>query len=241
MAWLDPVFSPLLRLPPLWAVILLSFLVSLFIVLIYRAMTDQKEMKQLKDSLKEYQTKLKSMKDKPEDMMKVQKDMMQVNMKYMGKSMKPTLVTFIPILLIFGWMNAHLAYEPIMSGQQFELSVLAQKGVEGMVSITAPEAIEVLGDRETEFKDGKALFTMKGDAGDYIVTIASNEKEVDKHVIIDDRDYAPVTESYKSDVFKSASLNNKQLKVIWKLSWLWTYIICAVIFSIVLRKAMKIY
>ncbi len=242
-AALNVVFGPLLKLSPFVAISILSFLVSLFIVLIYKWMSDQKEMKRLKDELKDYQTKLKTLKDNPEKMMETQKQMMQVNMQYMGKSMKPTLITFIPVLLIFGWMSAHLAYEPLLVGEEFSVSVLAQKGIGGNVSIEVPDSLQVIGSSEKEFVGQSAEFVLKSaKEGDYLVTFVSGSQEVDKRVLISSqRDYAPVSESYKSSVFKSVTINNKPLKAFWKLNWFWTYFVVVVVFSVLLRKLFKVH
>ena len=116
---LDPVFGPLLKLQPIWAVLIISLVVSLIIVIIYRLLTNQKEMKALKDEIKSHQKQMRELKNEPQKVLEIQKKAMQVNMKYMGKSMKPTIITFIPIILIFGWMQAHLAYAPLIPDQPF--------------------------------------------------------------------------------------------------------------------------
>lgn len=238
----DSIFGFMLNWGPLWAILVLSFIISLLIVLIYKWMTDQKEMKQLKDELKEYQTKMKGLKDQPDKLMQVQKEAMSVNMKYMGKSMKPTLVTFIPILLIFGWMNANFAFAPLMPGEEFSLEAYMEKGIAGNVSVTVPEGMEVVGDKTKKISDRKASFKLKGKEGEYLVTLSSNEEDVDKKLrITTGAKYEEAIETYKSDVFKTATLGNKQLKVVWRLSWIWVYIISAIVFSMVLRKAMKVY
>jgi len=174
--------------------------------------------------------------------MQTQKEAMSINMKYMGKSMKSTLITFIPIILIFGWMNAHFAYEPLLPGEEFTLTATLGKDVISNVTISAPEGLEVIGEKTQTTQDQKAQFTLKGQEGDYFVTLASNAQEVDKRIIITpERKYAPVIENYKNDVFKSAQLGNKTLKVFWKINWFWAYIIFAIVFSMILRKMLKVY
>jgi len=224
MPFLDGFFNAafgfMLNWNPLWAIALLSFIVSLLIVLIYKWMTNQTEMKQLKEQLKEYQKKMKTLKESPEKMMQVQKEAMSINMKYMGKSMKPTLITFIPILLIFGWMNAHFAFQPLMPGEEFALTATMEKNAEGNVSITVPEGLEVIGNKTTEeITNNAAVFKLKGEKGEYFATLeAAGEKQDKKIIITTERNYAPVLENYKSDVFKTIQLGNNPLKVIWKLS-----------------------
>src|SRR5574342_690488 len=241
-AFFDSAFGFLLNCLPLLAIALVSYVISLLITLIYKWTTNQQEMKRLKDELKEHQTKMKTHKDDPEKMMAIQKQAMAVNMQYMAKSMKSTFITFIPILLIFVWVSANFGFEPLMPNQEFTLAATLQKEIAGNVSVTVPEGLEVVGDSTKQIENGMATFTLKGSEGDYFVTLASNGQEVDKKVhITTGKKYAQVTETYKSTVFKSATLGNKPLKVFWRLSWIWAYIIFAIIFSTVLRKLIKIY
>ena len=240
-AFFDKTLGFMLTWDPLWAILLLSFVISLLIVIIYKYFTNQEEMKQFKDQLKEYQKQMKTEKD-TEKLLKLQKDAMSLNMKYMGKSMKPTLITFIPIILIFGWMSAHFAYEPLLPEQEFNLTVTTAKGIEGNVTITVPEGLEIIGEKTKEISDRTAAFTLKGTEGEYYATLASNGQEIDKKIIITtERRYATTPESYKSEVFKTVMLGNKTLKVFWKLSWIWVYIISAILFSMGMRKVMNVY
>jgi uncharacterized membrane protein (DUF106 family) len=65
-----------------------------------------------------------------------------------------------------------------------------------------------------------------------------------KNLIIDDQNYEKIDQKYKGDV-KSIRINNDSLKVLnifgWRLGWLGTYIILSILFSIGLRKVMKVY
>src|SRR3989338_11025380 len=137
MPFLSPIMDPLLVLPPLWIVIIISLVVTLIITLIYKWTTDQNLMKQLKDELKEFQKEMKELKAHPEKMMEVQKKAMQTNMKYMSHSMRSTLVTFVPIILLFGWMNANIAYDPILPGQEFTITAKFAANTFGTISLDA--------------------------------------------------------------------------------------------------------
>src|SRR3989338_1531895 len=116
---LNPVFQPLLNRSPLFVILFFVFIISFVIVFVYKYATNQEEMGRLKGQQKEFQKKLKELRDKPEEMMKVQKEAMKVNMDYMKHSFKATLITLLPILLIFGWMTAHLAFEQIYPGERY--------------------------------------------------------------------------------------------------------------------------
>lgn len=245
MVFLDGLFDALfgyaLSWPPLWAIVFISFFLSLLIILLYKYLTNQKEMKRLKGELKDFQKKAKALRDHPEKMMAVQKDMMKTNMEYMRKSMKVTLVTFIPMILVLGWMDANFSYQPLLPGDDFGLGVVVGEGVEGNVTLDVPEGLEVVSKKSQIIEDSAARFTLKGEPGKYFVTVKHDDVEVDKEVIVSESEYAPVQKDYEGDVIKSVVLGNQELKVVWKLSWLWTYIIAMLVFSIGLRKLMKVY
>ena len=106
-SFLDPILEPFMSIPSPWNLFLLSFILTLIMTLLYKFMTDQKLMKELKDEMKELQSEMKTLKDSPEKMMEVQKKAMERNMKYLLQSLKPTLITFIPVLIIFSWMRQY--------------------------------------------------------------------------------------------------------------------------------------
>lgn len=246
MAFLDgfftTIFGFMLNWNPLYSILAISFLISLLVVIIYKLLTDQNEMKRLKDELKGHQQRMKEHKNNAEKMMSIQKEAMQVNMQYMMKSMKPTLITFLPILLIFGWLNAHFAYEPLKPDIPFSLTVEMEKGITGNISITTPEGLSIIGDSTKTLENQKTTFELKGTAGEYLASLTYNNETQDKLIkITTERKYAPVIETYKSEAFKRVILGNPPLKVIWGLGWLWAYIISAIVFSVALRKLLNVH
>jgi uncharacterized membrane protein (DUF106 family) len=105
----DWLFSPFLKFGDGVGIILISVLLTLLITLFYKFFTNQELMKSLKKELKSLQKEMKTLKDNPEKFMKTQKKAMQKNLEYMKHSMKPTLITFLPLILIFGWLRFKFA------------------------------------------------------------------------------------------------------------------------------------
>ncbi|OYT41536.1 hypothetical protein B6U80_01185 [Candidatus Pacearchaeota archaeon ex4484_26] len=85
--------------------IVISFIISIFITLIYKYATNQQEMKRLKDELKELQKKAKEHKNEPEKVLEIQKELASKNLEYMKHSFKPMIYTFIPIIIVFWWLK----------------------------------------------------------------------------------------------------------------------------------------
>ena len=206
-------------------------------------------MKRLKEEMKEFQKEMKELKQHPEKMMEVQKKAMQSNMKYMMQSMKSTLYTFIPIILIFGWMNANVAYEPLRPNTGFTVDAFFANGISGVAKVNAPTGIEVIGNASQPIVEGKAEWVLKGKEGEYAgenaLSIELNGKTTYKSLTITTKQkYAPITEKYKGDV-TIINVGNKPMKVLnlgfWNMGWLGAYIVFSIVLSILIRKLFKVY
>ncbi|MBW2982252.1 DUF106 domain-containing protein [Candidatus Woesearchaeota archaeon] len=243
---LNPILGPLLKLPVFWAVFIMAFVIALLITLVYKWMTDQHLMKSLKEEIKGFQQQMKEFKHDPKKVMEIQKRAMQTNMKYMMHSFKPTLITFLPIIIIFGWLHANLAFEPIMPGQEFTVEAVFQSGISGDVKIIAPENIELLSDDVQEIKDGKADWQLKGGTGEYILEYQYDNRAYSKELLItEERAYKEPVKRVNDDIIKTIETKHQKTTPLqifgWKIGWLGTYIIFSIIFSMGLRKILKLH
>ncbi|MDP7141361.1 MAG: EMC3/TMCO1 family protein [Candidatus Woesearchaeota archaeon] len=244
---INPIFAPLLKLPMLLAIGIIAFLVSLIITLVYKFTTNQDLMKRLKTEMKEFQKEIKELKHDPEKAMEVNKKAMESNMKYMMQSMKSTLFTFLPIIIIFGWMNAYIAFEPILPGQEFTTTVLLDGNFKnGNIELIAPVDVEIMSDNPKTIEDGKAIWLLKGKAGEYLLEYNFQGKSYLKELLISSsQEYSKPLKKVNDGFVKSVSIDNKPMKVLnlfgWKVGWLGTYIIFSLIFSMTLRKIIKVY
>ena len=250
--FLDPVMNFLfgwaLALPPFWAIILLSLIIAVIITLCYKWFTDQDLMKQLKTEMKELQKEAKELRSNPEKAMVVQKKAMETNMKYMMHSLKPTLITFVPIILIFGWLQGAFAYEPIMPGQEFTVSMQFEKGViDGQAGLTVPEGLLLVSNANQTIGGGQASWTVKGEKpGEYFLEYTFNDRKFSNKVwITTERKYEDALTVVDDIQVKSIVLGYEKLVIMnlfgWKLGWLGAYIIFSIIFSMSLRKVIKLY
>ncbi|MBS3105629.1 DUF106 domain-containing protein [Candidatus Woesearchaeota archaeon] len=243
--FLNIIFAPLLKLPVLWVVIILSFIVSVIIIVITKYTTDQTLMKKLKDDIKDYQKQIKELKGNPAKAMEVQKKAMELNMKYMMHSLKPTIITFIPIILIFGWMSSTFAYESIKPNQEFSISAFFDKNADGNAEIIITEGIEITNEKNKKIENGKATWTLKGEEGEHILEFAYNNEKQQKSILITNAEKYIEPIKKTSGAIKSIQIDYNSRKILnlfgWKLGWLGTYIIFSIIFTMTLRKFMKVY
>ncbi|MEW6063176.1 MAG: EMC3/TMCO1 family protein [Nanoarchaeota archaeon] len=99
------IFGWSIKIHPAFGIAFISFVLTLFMTLVYKYLTDQMIMKGIKDDVKSIQTKMKDSKNNPQKLISLQKEAMEKNMKYMMHSFKPMLITFIPIIFIFSWLR----------------------------------------------------------------------------------------------------------------------------------------
>lgn len=255
MAWFDflnPVLNPLLKLGPLWAILILSLVISLVITVVYKYLTDQKRMKELKDEQKELQNQMKSLKDSPQEIIKLQKEAMKKNWEYMRSSFKPTLVTMIPIIIIFGWMTAHLSYEPIYPGETYSLTAIFDKEATGQATLTVDNVTKILSEEKQEVKPETTWKIKSAGEGYHLLELKYGDQSYPKKVLITTdltkSDEEPVTLIQHSDL-KQMKINYAKLKPLgitfnlfgWYPGWLAIYLFLSLLFSMGLRKVLKVY
>ncbi len=238
------IMTPFLMLPPLAAVVIVAFIAALIINIAYKYMTDQKLMKQLKDDINKLQKEAKGA--APEKAMSLQKKALEVNMEYFKHSLKPTIVTMIPVLLIFIWMSAHYSYASLKPGTEFTTTVITEQGANGEIELLQQEGIEIIGESRKKIENSNATFALKGKEGEYLLEYAFEDKKYSKEAIIaKEQRYAEQAEKISGDSIREIRINymkNEMLDLFgWKIGWLGTYIIFSIIFSLAIRKAMNLY
>jgi len=250
---LDPILSPLLGLESWLAILIISLVITVITTIAYKYLTDQEKIKKLKADMKKDQKKMKElMKTDPKKAQKLQKDVMGRNSELMKHSFKPTLYTLIPLLIVFGWLNAHMAYDPLYSNEPFTVEVDFVKDATGNVTLSyIPDLMVKEGESLTKTIEGERLaWTLKGDMGEYKLTFThSNGVSVDKKVLISDetgRYEAPLTPLKGEQPFKSITLSNnkiiplKGVPIVGNWGWIGIYILFSFALSFGLRKAMKV-
>ncbi|MCX6706707.1 MAG: EMC3/TMCO1 family protein [Candidatus Woesearchaeota archaeon] len=274
-AFFDPVLGPLLSLGPFLALFLMSFLISLMITLVYKWVTDQKLMKTIKDDLTRMQKEIKEHKDNPKRMMELQKEMMDKNFKYMSHSMKPTLFTFIPLIIIFGWLSANLAYAPIMPDTKVDVyAFFYDNNATSQASLVAPSGVILLSDNTSNvsviYAGDKLLFNnpnlanaryggfldlkkdiyyagwkIKATSGTHNLEIDVNGKPYFKDILVADNKYVNPLEKVDDGTVLGLAVDQKGQTVIdfagVKIGWFWSYVIFSILFSMILRKVLKVY
>ena len=242
---LNTIFAPLLKLPLLLVIIIISFAISLIIIIITKYTTDQVLMKKLKDDLKQYQKEIKELRNNPAKAMETQKKAMELNMKYMVHSLKPTIITFIPIILLFSWMSSTFAYQSIKPNEEFSIGVFLEKTANGNVELIVPQGITILDNKVKKIENDKASWSLKGIEGEYILEFVYNAEKQQKNVLITNNEKYIEPKKKTEGAIKFIQIDYKPKKILnllgWKIGWLGTYILSSIIFTMILRKLLKVY
>jgi len=105
----DMVFGKLIAYDPLYGLLAISFIITFLITLVYKFMTDQTELKRVKEETKEIREQMKTHRDDPQKMKELNKRSLEISMGSLKHQFKPMLITLIPLFIIFGWLRTTYA------------------------------------------------------------------------------------------------------------------------------------
>lgn len=255
MSFFQSIFQSFMELPHFWIILILSLLATFLTTIIYKYATDQKRLKEIKSKLKELRTTQKKHKNDTKKMMSLQKEMMDLNMEMMKQSFKSMLYTFLPLILLFTWMSANIAYEPINPGEEFTLTVrISNSYIHDLDEIDVsllPEGVAELNDAYVPSKESRREFqwVLKADEpGMHTAIISSPTFNVTKEILITEgKDYVNPVKDVKNSQLLRIEVGNEPVRPLGdfgifglRLNWLWTYILLSLFSSVGFRKLLKV-
>ena len=249
--FLNIVFAPILKLPLLAAIIIISLLFTAINLFITKFFSDQPKIKRIREESDKLRADMKELRKDPSKTELVQKKMMEMNklaMEQMRMSFKPMIISSIPfLLLLIPWMNSAFSYESVHPQQTFTVTATFAKGIDGNAAITAPDEIKVTGNKTKKIENGMVTWTLKGEEGTHALEFNyDTEKQYKEVLITDSKKYILPEKLIKNSPFTSLKINNNKLVVLpvgykdW-FGWLGTYILLSIAFALAMRKIFKIY
>jgi uncharacterized membrane protein (DUF106 family) len=209
------------------------------------------ELKRLQEKSKQHTKEGNSAKA-----MKLQKEMMKLNGQYMKASMKSTLYTFLPLIIFFGWLGAHLAFAPLVPGVPFSVNVTPTTGLTGEFTLEVPQGFSIIGNATkpvSQMVSWSVVANTTGSSGLTIRHSPSGEEQFVPVIISNGYDYEePLHKIDSSQAFSTILLGNEKLLIFkgipllgsipWIKNWGWfgAYFLFSIVFSTALRKAMKL-
>ncbi len=254
MALLD-FLNFILKLPPAVGILLISVFVSAVTTIVYKYTTNQNALKEIKERIKAMQAEVRSSKD-PARIAELQKEMMKMSMRQLSSSTKSTLITIIPLFLLFGWMQAHMAYSPVIPGEEFTTTAyIAKTAGQANITLTADEGMDVLNGETQQAKGNAAVWRLKSEKegtyhleykfGDELyarTVVVTNELRYENPVLTKSNGIRKNSDLLKISVDLKPLRPFNELSVFgWKPGWLATYIILSLVFSMLARKWLKVH
>ncbi len=239
---------------PLLFIMLVSFFVSLLTNIVTKYLTDQKEMKRLKGEISGMQKEMRTLQKKdPKKAMELQKKAMSLNLAYSKHTFKATFYTIIPLFLLFGWLSFTLTYEPAAPGEQISVDIFTTEPI----SISVSEGLTLNSISNTTVERGFWFLKSPHDVtrinvtpkeeGEHKVFVSANECDSD-FTLISSR---LITEKQDSNKLPKEPCTNSEVFINYKphrisflgisMHWILVFIIFSLLFSSVLKKALKVY
>ncbi len=225
---------------PLLFLFVVSVVVNLIIVLFTKFFSDQNEMKHLKEEMKSLQTQMRNTKN-TQEISKLNKKLLKLNSEYMRHSMKINLYTFLPIILIFGWLTNIYSGLPFEPGTSIDLE-LTLKNANSNISLEVPSELEVINKTN---RSSHIIYTLRStEEGTYnlkilpcnsTLTLISSSSLINKtksRVALNDG-------CVKSTLIRYRPLKFNLLGI--RMGWIWVYLIFSLFLSSIFRKILKVY
>ena len=255
----------LLTIPPAITILLVSLLVSIATVVIYKFTTNQIKLKAIQEEQTQLRLEMKKNQGNPEKLMKLQKRAMEISMEVMPESMKSMIFTFIPVIIIFGWLSANFAFMPIAPGEMFTATVTFDKLFPQKIELNVSSGIEMLTPSVQDVTSASVSWQLKGVEGEHQLTYNYGLENYTQNLIITNgRQFKnPILTKQKKLFFifptgdgiseksniMSIRIDMKQIRPLgrsfnilgWYPGWLAIYIISSLIFTTIFRKYMKVY
>ena len=257
MAFFD-FMNILLTLPPAVAILIVSIGVSIATSLVYKYTTNQKLMREIKENVKRLQAEARATKE-PAKAAEIQKEMMKRSMQQFNSSTNSMFITFIPLLMFFGWLGTHIAYSPLSVGEQFTTTMSVEKDVTGLASLNVSEGLQLLSESNQTINNGKAQWKLKYDKeGIYNLSYqqGSNSLSEQFNFSKDRRYYQAANKPAflkpgqlpKESTIKQITIDLKPIHPFgnftvlgWMPGWFITYIVFSLLCQMAIRKLFKIY
>jgi uncharacterized membrane protein (DUF106 family) len=94
------------------SILIISALITFLQLLVYKKLSDQNRIKELKEKQKALYNEMKNVKDEKK-LKKINQEIMSINTELMKLSLWPTLLTFFPLVIIFISLRYAYAYAEI--------------------------------------------------------------------------------------------------------------------------------
>lgn len=194
----DAVLGPLSGLSPWVGISILSLVVGVIALVVFKYTSDQEGLERVKDQIWAGLFEIRLFNDDLGAITRAQADILRHNLRYIRLSMLPFLVLLVPMFFIFAQMQFHYGYTGLDEGEAVLLRTelkpdwkdsaeLADASGRPAASLTAPEGVTVdLGPHWSPDRD-ELLWRIHGDTpGVYDLALNLGGETYTKSVVVGD-------------------------------------------------------
>jgi uncharacterized membrane protein (DUF106 family) len=124
---LDFMLYPLSALSPIWGIAFLAFLTALFVLWVYKAVSDQDSIRRLKREIQGYFLGIYIFRDDLEQIVRCQHKVFSNTFRYMGHALIPLAVIIAPVALLCIQMQLRYGHLPLEPGDKTVVSAVIDK------------------------------------------------------------------------------------------------------------------
>ena len=140
----DLLFAPFRGMSPWIPMAVVSLLTGFLMLLIYRAVSNQRGILRVKNQIKAHLLELRLFKNDLGVSLRAQGRILAANLKYIGYAFKPLLVMIVPVMLILIQLNDWFGSRPLAVGESALVKARLAEGyspVETGLRLEAPDGI----------------------------------------------------------------------------------------------------
>jgi hypothetical protein len=183
----DLALLPFQTLDPFWPLLLFSLLLGVFMLVVFRHTSDQKQIKETKDRIKAHVFEIRIFKDDVRILLSAQKNVVLYNLKYLRHFVRPMLVIIVPVTVVLLQLEGWFGYRPLKPGESTIVSMKTpmEKGNElAKVTLEAEKGLTV----ETpplRIPGEEVDWRVRADEpGEHTLTLTIGEQVLQKKVVV---------------------------------------------------------
>jgi len=171
---------------PLVLVVLVSAVVGLLMVIVFRYTSDQKAIRIAKDQLKAHLLAVRLFQDQIPVVLTSYGRILSGTGRYLKLAFKPLLYVILPLVLLIVQLDRYLGFVPLETGQPFLLKVrTVNSGSLGEVSLQLPPELTVTAPAVHVPSDNEVFWRVLAEKdGNYEVNIATAGQAFSKQAVV---------------------------------------------------------
>lgn len=260
----DWLLYPFRTLNPFWGIAFLALLTAIFILWIYKVLSNQKAIKRLKKRMMGYFLGIYIFRDDVGRILKTQAVLLGTIFRYLGHSARPLLIIIIPVGLLCAQMQLRYGWGTPRPGDEMVVTLKLRPGIDplrseiglkpspGIAVRTPPLRIKALGEVNWKvkllqagshrlfFTVGNEMESMTLDASQVIGRRYPVKEEAGFLSLLTSPGEEPLDESFPARSLHIAYLPAKVNVLGFRLHWVILYFLLSVIFGLLLKRPLRV-